>query len=69
MACRRTDSLSVRLQAIRESNVGLVYGDLQLMTPEGVVYGEQRFPELASEPWHDEQPPPMLGSKSITPLM
>jgi hypothetical protein len=31
------------------SHVGLVYGDLQLMTPEGVVYGEQRFPELATE--------------------
>jgi|GEM_PF-3204139 len=43
------DSLSVRLRAMRESNVGLVYGDLQLMTPEGVVYGEQRFPELATE--------------------
>jgi glycosyltransferase involved in cell wall biosynthesis len=42
------DSLSVRLRAMRESNVGLVYGDLQLMTPEGVVYGEQHFPELAT---------------------
>lgn len=40
------DSLRTRLEAIQQNHVGLVYGDLLLMSPEGVVYGEQRFPDL-----------------------
>lgn len=39
-------SVAVRLEALRRTGAAFAYGDLDLMTPEGRVYGTQRFPEF-----------------------
>lgn len=39
-------SVRIRLELMRTTGAGLVYGDIDLMDPAGTVYGHQRFPEF-----------------------
>lgn len=40
------DSIAIRCRAIEQTEAGVVYGDLELIKPDGTPYGIQHFPDF-----------------------